>query len=59
MIVSCRGQGVRQMIDVGVVDLSASKKMFRNGLLKLGDNAQSIVEASLQSEALMHQLAGR
>ncbi|EER01048.1 hypothetical protein Pmar_PMAR015700, partial [Perkinsus marinus ATCC 50983] len=48
-----------RMIDVGVVDLSASKKMFRNGLLKLGDNAQSIVEASLQSEALMHQLAGR
>ncbi|KAF4724571.1 Apoptosis-inducing factor 2 [Perkinsus olseni] len=48
-----------RMIDVGVVDLSASKKMFRNGLLKLGEDADGIVDASLQSEALMHQLAGR
>ncbi|KAF4664815.1 Apoptosis-inducing factor 2 [Perkinsus olseni] len=48
-----------RMIDVGVVDLSASKRMFRNGLLKLGEDADGIVDASLQSEALMHQLAGR
>ncbi|KAF4677876.1 Apoptosis-inducing factor 2 [Perkinsus chesapeaki] len=48
-----------RMIDVGVVDMSATKKMFRSGLLKLGESADSIVEASLKSEALMHQLAGR